>query len=176
MLEVAAISEVINTLRSGIARRIGIDGSDGVGKSTLADAVGSNMRLPVFHLDDYLIRDKGGFLDFLQYERLQQDIAAAPKYIIEGVCLLKVLERIEAKIDFLIYVKRYHFGCWSDERELDVQEPLEQFLEKEREFANSLSADKSETGDLGLSEEVIRYHYAFRPHCHAHLIFRRDDR
>lgn len=133
------------------------------------------MGYPVIHLDDYLDRAQGGFLDFLQHDRLKQDVATAPRYIIEGVCLLSVLARIESKIDALIYVKRYHLGYWADERELDVDEPLEEFLEMERELANRLSVDKSEPSDLGLSEEVIRYHYAFKPHRHAQIIFRRND-
>lgn len=175
MAEVTTIAEVVNALRSRNARCVGIDGSDGVGKSTLAKAVASEMGLPIFHLDDYLVRKQGGFLEFLQYPRLRQEIASASEYIIEGVCLLKALDQIGATIDVLVYVKRYHLGCWSDERELDVEEPLEQFLKKEREFVQLLSADKSSSTDLGLSEEIIRYHYARRPHRNAQLIFRRDD-
>ena len=83
----------------------------------------------MFSLDDYLERDKGGFLDFI--------------------------------------------GLWADERELDLDEPLEDFLQNERELTAMVACEP--VTDLGLAEEVIRYHYTARPHDNAHIVYFRDE-
>jgi hypothetical protein len=71
-----------------------------------------------------------------------------------------------------VYVKRRHLGLWTDERELDVNEPLEQFLENERQLTAMVAGEM--VMDLGLAEEVIRYHYTVRPHNRADIVYFRD--
>ena len=155
------------------ARRIGIDGIDGCGKTTLAKIVAAGLHSRLFTLDDYLERDKGGFLDFIDYQRLHADVSAEEAYVIEGVCLLHAVQRAKLAIDTLVYVKRRHLGLWADERELDLDEPLEDFLQNERELTAMVACEP--VTDLGLAEEVIRYHYTARPHDNAHIVYFRDE-
>jgi len=175
MIEVATPDAVVEALRSANARRIGIDGIDGCGKSTLARVVAVKLQRRLFTLDDYLEKDKGGFLEFIDYSRLRSDVSAEDACVFEGVCLLHVLRRAELVIDALVYVKRRHLGLWADERELDLDlnEPLEDFLKNERELTAMVAGEA--VTDLGLAEEVIRYHHAARPHNSAHIVYFRDE-
>lgn len=173
MIETANADDVVKALRTANARRIGIDGIDGCGKTTLARVVTAKLQCRMFTLDDYLEKDKGGFLDFIDYQRLRSDASAEEKCVVEGVCLLHALQRAELAIDALVYVKRRHLGLWADERELDLNEPLEDFLKNERELTAMVS-DETVT-DLGLAEEVIRYHHAARPYNNADIVYFRDQ-
>jgi hypothetical protein len=70
-------------------------------------------------------------------------------------------------------VKRYCHGLWSDERELDLDEPLEPFLEQERGLCSRLAGEKLD--HLGVGEEIIRYHFLHRPFRQARVIYGRND-
>lgn len=173
MIEVATPNAVIEALCAVNARRIGIDGIDGCGKTTLAGTIAAKFQCRVFSLDDYLEREKGGFLEFIDYQQLHDDVSAEEKYVIEGVCLLHVLQRAALGIDTLLYIKRRHLGLWAAERELDISQPIEDFLENERKLTAMVNGGVS--ADLGLAEEIIRYHYATRPHNKAHIVYFHDE-
>jgi len=176
VIEVDAPDAVVDALRAAGSRRVGIDGIDGCGKSTLAEVIATRLNCRKFCLDSYLDRDRGRFLDFIDYNKLRVDVSAETSYVIEGVCLLHALGRAQLQIDALVYVKRRHLGLWTDERELDLDEPLEGFLEKERTLAAMVTGESTLVNDLGLGEEIIRYHYAARPHNAAHVVYYRDER
>jgi hypothetical protein len=175
MIEAANPDAVLDGLRTANARRIGIDGIDGCGKSTLAKVVAAGLGRRVFSLDDYLDRDKGRFLEFIDYPQLRADVSTGGAYVIEGVCLLYALQRAGLAVDSLVYVKRRHLGLWADERELDLNEPLEDFLKNERKLTAMIAGESEVVTDLGLAEEIIRYHYAARPHINAHIVYFRDE-
>lgn len=176
MIEADNSDAVFDALRVAGSRRVGIDGIDGGGKSTLAKAIAAKLNCRAFCLDDYLDRDRGGFLEFIDYDRLWTDVSAEKSYVVEGVCLLHALDRAHLEIDALVYVKRRRLGLWIDERELDLDEPLEEFLEEERKFTAMVEGAGEVVTDLGLAEEVIRYHYAAKPHNNAHVVYFRDER
>lgn len=174
MREVQTAEEVVAELRAIGAARIGIDGTDGAGKTTIAKAVAKLLGVPSFTLDDYLIKKQGGFVNFVQADRLLRDLPEKGGFIIDGVCLREVLSKGMIEVDAHVYVKRYHLGYWADEQELDLEEPLEQFLAQERAtIAGILGRETIEAGGLG--EEIIRYHFNERPHRHAAVVFRRND-
>lgn len=175
MTETADPDAVVDALRAMHARRIGIDGSNGSGKSTLARHVAEQLRYRLFSLDDYLERNKGGFLEFIDYQRLQAEVTAESAFVIEGVCLRTALERADLATDALVYVKRRHLGLWADEDELEVSEPLDEFLANERKLTAMVSREPEEATELGLAEEVIRYHYLTRPHYKADIVYFRDE-
>lgn len=172
MVEATTTEQVVDALRSLGAICIGVDGSDGVGKTTLSKTIATRMEFPVLSLDDYLVPKQGGFLEFLQYDRLRDAISTAPCLVIEGVCLLQALERVQVQIDALVYVKRYHLGCWADERELSLTEPLEGFLARERKLVSLIRGDDAADQCLGVTEEIIRYHHAKSPQNSAQIIYR----
>lgn len=101
-------------MRIGKQRRIGIDGMHGVGKSTISGQLGTVLNLTYVEIDVFLERNKGGFVDFIDYDALK---VAIPKndFIVEGVCLRQVTERLGLDVDLVVYVKRMHLGLWADE-------------------------------------------------------------
>ena len=175
MAETADANAVVVALRELYAQRIGIDGSNGSGKTTLARFVADQLHRRLFSLDDYVDRNKSGFLEFIDYLRLHADVSAEASYVIEGVCLLSALHRAGLATDALVYVKRRHLGLWADEDELEVSEPLEDFLANERKLTAMVNREPEENAELGLAEEVIRYHYESRPHNAADIVYFRDE-
>lgn len=165
------MEEVLGILSAKAARRIGVDGTDGAGKSHLAARIASALGITHLDLDDFLEKNQGGFTNHIKYGELRK-AASGSGFVISGVCLLDVLERAEIAIEALVYVKMYHLGYWSDERELDVMEPLEQFLAAERVVLSQI--ENRPVDDFGLGEEIIRYHYHRRPYNRSDVVFRRD--
>jgi hypothetical protein len=90
-------------------------------------------------------------------------------YVVEGVCLIQVLRRIQLTPAASIYIKRVRHGFWLDEAQLNIHEPVEVALARERERASLFSS--SPVDSLGLAEEVIRYHAEFRPHDLADVTY-----
>ena len=84
-MEVTTASEVIDALRFAAARRVGIDGTDGVGKSTLAKTLADELAFTLFSLDDYLEHGRCGFVKYIQFDHLRAEVSAANEYVIEGI-------------------------------------------------------------------------------------------
>ena len=90
MSEFTSATELAQALRAAEARRIGVDGSDGVGKTPLAQAIAGILRYQLFSLDDYLHKEQGAFVPNIHYDKLASDLAKAQSFVVEGVCLLQV--------------------------------------------------------------------------------------
>lgn len=131
--------------------------------------------MQTIHLDDYLDQHQGEYVRHLDMHRLKAAVAAAPAAIVEGVCVLQVLEKLGVEPDAFVYVKRTSDGDWLDEGDLDPELPIEEHLANLRESIRALAKRMGESGELGPSEEVIRYHAKYCPHTSASLIFLRDD-
>lgn len=173
MDEVTSLDELVRLL-SGV-NRIGIDGTHGVRKSSVADFLGRELELPVVHTDDFLEENQGGYVEFLQYDVLGTKLGSVEKFVVEGVCLLHVLERIRVSVDAVVYIKRYDLGLWADERELNVpMAQLDDFLKNEREMVSLISGEEADGGP-SVSDDVVRYHSRFGPHTKAHVLYRWDD-
>jgi uridine kinase len=86
---------------------IGIDGRDGVGKSSLASWLGWQLEMPAVHLDLYLVRDSNP----LQWRAdelnliIQSRLGNGRPIIVEGVMLLNALKMVGRTPDFLIYIR-----------------------------------------------------------------------
>jgi energy-coupling factor transporter ATP-binding protein EcfA2 len=112
-------------LTTGWARII-IDGDNGSGKTTLAKEMAVVLSAKVISLDNHLLENGDIYWDQIKYEELASEIApAGPRVIIEGVCVLKVLGKINVKHDYHIFIKRYHgFLGWEYEQYLDERANL----------------------------------------------------
>jgi hypothetical protein len=163
---------------------VAIDGVDGSGKSTVARELSEMLGIIHIDLDDYLEKNQGGYVNFLDYESLKNNIKQtnAP-IVIEGVCILAILNNLEIRHDLLVYIKRmFEFGYWKDDR-FDINEDIETFIEKAnvdfREFSKldaQLGGDKYDPNNCSipkLTEEIFRYHHKFRPHEIANIIYER---
>lgn len=177
--EVESLTELALQLRE--RRHIGVDGIDGVRKTSASAALAEALGVPLISLDNYLIKNQGGFVQFLRYDELDSALRRSDRFIVEGVCLLQVLERAAVSVDALVYVKRYRHDLWADERELDIApEVVDEFLARERKFAamlSSLSGDpaRADGNDPTLADEIVRYHATYRPRERAHHVYRWND-
>lgn len=181
-IEVETAQELANLLREGGYYRVGIDGIDGCGKTTLAKYLAEQLKAELITLDDYLIKNQGSYLSHFRYEDFRMIYCAQPRCIVEGVCLLDVLETTSLEIDTLVYVKRMQHGVWADERDCDITENVDSFVEKERELEGLLSATRevnhpgySSSAILHVEEEIIRYHASYKPFTRATFWYLRDD-
>jgi len=102
-MEVASITELSRALENRGAAIIGVDGYLGAGKTTVATRLSKQTGYGCVHLDDYLNPHKGGVVENLDLSALQAAAGERP-LIIEGLCLLEVLERLQISADFLVYV------------------------------------------------------------------------
>lgn len=172
---------------SGIV--IGIDGPDGCGKTTLASKISSILKIPYFSIDDYLIKNKGAYREYLKHDDLKNAIRnVSGPFIFEGVLLLEVAQHINIEITDLIYVKRISkYGFWYDEDICDIQQPVEEYIQMlDQEFKQlpeihlnfEYSVKSKDTRKKGLdpfSKEIIRYHDKFKPINKAKYIYQRID-
>lgn len=176
MRETNSTQEAASFLIEAGVQVVAVDGSHGSGKSRLASALGALMGLSVIHLDDFLNRKQGAYLPFLDYPRIASSVASEGACIIEGVCVLGVLDRISVKPDALVYVKRTYRNVWTEEDDLVSDLPVDEHLARIRVNLAPLAQRLGESGELGLSEEVIRYHLKYRPLKGASIVFLREDR
>ncbi len=63
-------------------RRIGIDGVDGESNAHLARALARTLHCPVLDVDDYLHRNQGGYVDFIDYPALAGALSSIPAFIL----------------------------------------------------------------------------------------------
>jgi hypothetical protein len=102
--KITSVTELAKWLRKCPEGLFAIDGYHGVGKSTTAKSLASHLRIPLIHLDDFLLPNNGGFLEYLRYAELTIALQRRPA-IVEGVCLLAVAKRLGIKPDVHVYVE-----------------------------------------------------------------------
>ncbi len=164
------LAAVLRTRLSNRRTVIGIDGAPASGKSTVAEAVAPMLNATVFSIDNFLNRHEGRYFECLRLEELKNQIGVAQRaMIVEGICLLKVLEAISVQHDQLVYVKRMD-GGWSDEEECDVtgdpEGRIAELLARQQDFDRAAGFQVSDELPTAWAE-VIRYHAKYRPQDRA---------
>lgn len=81
-----------------------MDGYLGAGKTAVATRLSLQTGYACIHLDDYLNPKKGGFVENLDLSSIKNASRGKRPLIIEGLCLLEVLGRLQINVDFLVYV------------------------------------------------------------------------
>lgn len=175
MFETDNVNKLAAHIRDKGYFRIGVDGTDGVGKTTMAEALACTLGIYHLNLDDYLVKQQGGFLDYLKYDDIQNKTSELKSFVIDGVCLLSVLEEIKTPIDCLVYVKRMCHGIWADEDECEVTGDVEDYIKKEKETVHLIERSDTTPDTLGLAEEIIRYHGKYKPHLKSEVYYTRED-
>ncbi len=156
---------------------IGVDGTDGAGKTFLAQAINKSFGGNLISLDCYLDQNKGEYFSNIRFEQLKQEIErlrrrGSPLFI-EGICLLKILDKIETKLNILVYVKHVdRNGNWRDERFCDPTRSLEDKLDGITRMENALGITR---GPGNLDREIVEYHHYYKPQEKANYIFHRVD-
>jgi len=97
----ATLAQQLQPFRGGL---IAIDGQHGVGKTTLAKQLGGALGVRCVHLNDHLDRRRGQFVECLRLPELALALRDHP-VLVEGVCMLAVMRRLEIPYDALVYVQ-----------------------------------------------------------------------
>jgi hypothetical protein len=179
---VTDVAGLIAAVRDRKPQRIGIDGLDGTGKSYLSLAIASELNAVVIELDEYVEKNHGGYVAFIDYPSVAARIADNPSFVLEGVCLLDVAQRLGIHLDCLIYVKRMSSGgFWADEDECEFPLGIEEAIRQSRrntelmlEFEAQQEGRPYTAGaadEPSLGEEIMRYHAKYRPHAIADITF-----
>jgi len=150
---------------------ISIDGVDGVGKSTLANKIKAKLSTHYIELDTFVQEQKGGYIEYLDYDKLQDEIGhlmtTNALIVIEGICIQQVLKRTGLTSDLSIYVKVIDGNnFWMDQF---------RFFPSGKSAEEVIEDRKSKKFSLGHTEEIIRYHYRFKPHKTSDWIFVRYE-
>lgn len=130
------------------SRVIAIDGYIGIRKSNLAYRIASELKIDVISIDNFVSINKDRFyLNALNFGILKSKIDGLKKYkesfIIEGICILDVLKRINTQSNILIYCKKVdRNGAW---------------IQRGKIYYKENSADESYYGD------ITKYHYKYKP-------------
>ena len=143
--------------------------------STFAAALANALGICHLNLDDFLVKKQGGFLTHLKYDEIKHKISDLDCFVIDGVCLLNVLEEIDTPVDCLVYVKRMCHGLWADEGDCEVSEEVEEYIKKEKETIRLIERSETTPNTLGLVEEIIRYHDKYKPQQQTELFYTRED-
>ena len=110
-------------------------------------------------LDEFLSKEKKEvFVSALDVGGIQHQLSmGGPVVLVEGVCLLKVVDLCEFDIDLLVYVKRVQkkSGFWYDEDELYP------------DLSPNLAANRLERP----WKEIILYHAEYKPDKQANYEF-----
>lgn len=148
---------------------ISIDGVDGVGKSTLACKIAEELSFPHLEIDTFVQEQHDGYIDFIDYdrlsERIRQTIIANQVIIVEGICVQQVLKKLSLNSYAKVYVKVIdNYGFWMDQI---------RFFPLDKTADEMIAERKAKRFSLGHVEDIIRYHYTFKPHENTDYIFER---
>ena len=162
---------------------IAIDGMCGSGKSTLAREISQLLGATHIELDNYLNKNLPGFVEHIEYDEVGQAVGNSSKQqkaiIVEGVCVLEILKRLEYKPDVLIYVKRLgQDGSWDDEiinfpPDQTAEEVIANLKRSTEMITEMIRVGVSPSNRETVLDEIIRYHYEYHPHEEADVVFER---
>jgi hypothetical protein len=181
----ASIDSTERAVRAAGWRRIGIDGVDPDGMSYLAQTLSQALGCPALDVDDYLYRNQGGYVDFIDYPALSAALAAMPAFVLSGACLREVLLNLAQDVDGQIYIKRMQEGSWADEDQCVFPEGVDAAIEElasntamiSRYFDEPSEHAGFDGGEAAphLTLELMHYHDAHRPHELADLVYERGE-
>ena len=176
----------VDERRKGVV--ISIDGVNGSGKSYLSSFLSKKNGYSYIDIDgDYLIPNKGKYIDFIRYNELKAKITSLLTVnkiiVVDGICILKVLNRIGFNSDIKIYVKKLRLDLWRDGDLFDYHRNIADVLSEKRaslkDFENVSAYIEGRSPEINDSEEdmfheIIRYHFEYEPDINADIVFERD--
>ena len=138
---------------------------DNTGKSTLSKVwLAQDLSGSVLKLDDYFLENGKPYRERLNYDDISNDLASLQEQgrpvIVEGICLLDVVDKIGVKLDALVYVKKLNdMGLWHDK---DICDP---------QHINLDSPRLNRPGAEAVLREVASYHLDRDPLGKADFLF-----
>jgi len=163
-----------------VAPVIGIDGLDGVGKTTMAKRLAHLLGAQHLELDDFLCKDRGTYACQIRCDELHGYIGSIDgPIVIDGICLLAVVKRCEVRLDAHVYLKRIsEAGNWYDADICLAQKPVNELIEEleqsERDYADAFD-DAPPGAAPPLDIEKAEYHRDYDPVQKADYIFELNE-
>jgi len=171
---------------------ISVDGVDGCGKSTLSSRIAQDFpNIIHINLDDenFLEQNKGGYINYIKYDFLKNTISDLIKnnniILIDGICILEILNQINLKSSLKIYVKKLvKPEFWLDGTDFDYSKNLEEVIKQKEEELKKFeffiaNEEKREPRDTDFSTtiefEILQYHFKYRPDLNSDIVFERID-
>lgn len=156
---------------------IAVDGWDGSGKSTLARTIADAASRQYVELDAFLERHRGGYSDHIRYTDLgRQLVDLGTSKVVEGVCVREVLARLGHAPALWIYVKLLSSAdTWHPGRWFEFESATEAIAHRQQTLARFSRSSRGPQRVGHLEEELIEYHFKWRPHEASHVIFERIE-
>ncbi len=169
---------------------ITVDGMDGSGKTYLAQALADKLRYRHVEIDRFLNQKQGGFLEQIRYDELGDalpEVHAGSSTVVDGCCIQEVMKRVGRVPELKIYVKKVDVKQVDGERTEEwtngnflskYDNPQDAIAGEEeglREYQTLFPEEQGQADTLPcLQKELIHYHFQYRPHETAELIFARS--
>ncbi len=158
---------------------VGIDGIDGVGKSTIiAPLISKIIKARIINIDKYLNEKQGKYFQEINFKKIKQDInqcLGTDNLIIEGVLLLKILKKIDLKVDCLIYVSDnvwvYDWCEYGPYYQRKLEEITKDVEKKTDKVSKALRTYTKPYKLDGFRKEIYHYTYEYMPFNSANIIF-----
>ena len=144
---------------------VSVDGVDGVGKTTLSTKIAQELCLSNIELDDFVQKNQGGYINHIDYDRLLKKINANKPVVVEGICVLQILQRIQIRPNVRIYIKVVDRYCFCNGQI--------KYFPPDKSADEVINERKIKGFSVGFEEDLIRYHYNFTPHEKSDYIFER---
>ena len=178
------ISKYLNGLIGQDNYIIVIDGEAGAGKTTVAKNIALSLSAYHVEIDKYLDHNMGGYVRFIDHVNLRSGVMDAldkgEPLIIEGICVLEIMKEINLQYDILVYVKRIGAdGTWffgynfeNDKSPMDIKN---EHARAEKLLNNLLPTLKNGGSNYTVQDEIIDYHFKYKPHQIANIIYKRIE-
>lgn len=176
-------NDALKDIESNRLQLVSVDGKCGSGKSALADYIIKDTGFIHIDLDDdkYLHQNKCGYVEFIKYEILENDLIRLKNskkvIIVNGICILKILDKIKIQPELKIYVKRLSlYGYWYDGNYFDYSRSAVEIIQEEEE-ANMRFIEGTQVKEYEyrktILHELIRYHFEYKPDLTAQILYER---
>ena len=112
---VKTYDQLLEELRKNIETLIALDGFSQVGKTPIANRLRIDLQREIFSLDKYIQNKTGKYVAELDMGKILADINRCNGFaIVEGICMLQVLDKIGLQDIQHVYLKKLRNNNWED--------------------------------------------------------------
>lgn len=159
---------------------VGIDGIDGVGKTSLSKKI-ETLGYFRISLDDFIKKKSGGYFEFVNYKKLMKMLISknGQPIVIEGVLLLKILEKINVSLNYFVYVTdNVWLDDWNEEWQgkyttMSLDEIICDVEQQTTKISRALDSSAKPYKMDGFRKEMYEYAFDYKPWNRAQEILRK---
>lgn len=177
----AEVNDVLQKIKETTPNIVGIDGNDGVGKTSLAKGI-EKLGYKRISLDDFLKKKSGEYFKFIDFETLRKTIKKFSNklIVIESVLLRKILEKLSLTPSYFVYMTNSVWVYdWLEEYQgkyygLTLNEIIKNVEQDVDRLKRVLNPNSKPYKMDGLRREIYEYSYEYRPWEKADVILRKN--